>query len=407
MSLMRGAAMRRKGEPVWVLVAIIGGWIGVRVATWDIMGGDFASDPAFARIVAPPALSHGPARAFVAPRPDPAAGHDRLPMPLLPPTPLVPEAPVRPVALREPGEGVVGMAGGHQLLWLAAVADMPLAYDLARRGAAAYAHARTRSPGGTLTVAVIDAEAHGEPPAVLAVPRAANWFVAPAAPVHAALPRWSGDAWLLWRRDGDSAGGGGGSLLLPSYGANQVGAVLRYRLAPASGYRPTAYARAYGALNGTGEREVAAGFSARPLPAVPITVMGEARASHFAGGTTHVRPAVTVVTELSPVMLPGAMRAETYVQAGYVGGTASTAFVDGQFRLEHIAAHSPHAEVRLGGGVWGGAQTGAGRMDVGPTATVAFSTAGAGAHVSVDWRFRVAGNAMPGSGPAVTLAAGF
>jgi hypothetical protein len=329
-------------------------------------------------------------------------------MPLLPPTPLVPDAPVRPVALREPGEGMVGMAGGHQLLWLAAVADMPLAYDLARRGAAAYAGARTQSSAKALTVAVIDVAARGDSPAALADPRAASWFVAPAAPVqsHPPLRRWSGDAWLLWRRGGDSATGGG-SVLLPSYGANQAGAVLRYRLAPSSAYRPTAYVRAYGALNGTGEREVAAGFSARPLPAVPVMVMGEARASHFAGGTTHLRPAVTLVTELPPVILPGAMRAETYVQAGYVGGTGSTAFVDGQFRLEHIAARSPHAEIRLGGGMWGGAQTGAGRMDMGPTATVAFNTAGAGAHVSVDWRFRVAGNAMPGSGPAVTLAAGF
>lgn len=405
MSLMRGAAMRRKGEPVWVLVAIIGGWVGVRVATWDIMGGDPLGDSAFARIAAPPVRLPAPMRAFAAPLPDMGDHQAPLIMPLVPPAPMVPDAPPRPVALREPGEGMVGTVGGHQLLWLAAVAHMPLAYDLARRGAVAYAGARSQSPGGALTVALIDAETRIEPPAALADPRAANWFIAPAAPVHAALPRWSGDAWLLWRQGGDSAGTG--SVLLPSYGANQVGAVLRYRLAPGSGYRPTAYVRAYGALNGTGEREVAAGFSARPVPAVPVMVMGEARASHFAGGTTHLRPAVTLVTELAPVMLPGAMRAETYVQAGYVGGTASTAFVDGQFRLEHIAARSPHAEIRLGGGVWGGAQTGAGRMDVGPTATVAFNTAKAGAHVSVDWRFRVAGNAMPGSGPAVTLAAGF
>lgn len=395
MNLMRGAAMRRKGEPVWVLMAIIGGWIGVRAATWDIMGSDIAGDPAFARIAAPPLRPQASARAKT-----PDAGRERLPMSMLPSAPLMPDVPMRPIAQREPGDGAVGMGGGHRL-----AGNMPPPDDLARRGAAAPAGARTGSSAEMLTVAVIDGGAHGE---ALTGPRAAGWLEPSAGPArtHASLRRWSGDAWLLWRRDGDSAGGGG-SVLLPSYGANQVGAVLRYRLAPASGFRPTAYVRAYGALNGTGEREVAAGLSARPLPAVPVMVMGEARASHFAGGTTHIRPAVTLVTELPPVMLPGAMRAATYVQGGYVGGAASTAFVDGQFRLEHIAAHSPHAEVRLGGGIWGGAQTGAQRMDVGPTATLAFTTAGAGAHVSVDWRFRVAGNAMPGSGPAVTLAAGF
>jgi hypothetical protein len=406
MNLMRGAPMRRKGEPVWVLVAIIGGWIGVRAATWDVIGGD--SDLGFGRMVAAAArgpVVHAPVRA--APAPPPAVAHDPLPMPLIAPAPMVPDTPVRPVALREPGEGVVGTVGGHQLLWLAAVAHMPLAYDLARRGAAAYIKARA-APAVDGGVAPPErAEFHVIPAAALTDPRAAAWFVAPAAPVahRSALPRWSGDGWLLWRDGGNGARSG--SVLLPSYGANQVGAVLRYRLAPTSGFRPTVYARAYGALNGTGEREVAAGVSARVLPQVPVIVMAEARASHFAGGTTHVRPAVTLVTELPPVMLPGAMRAETYVQAGYVGGLASTPFVDGQFRLEHVAAHKGRTELRLGGGAWGGAQKGAGRMDVGPTATVAFATARAGAHVSVDWRFRVAGNAMPGSGPAVTLAAGF
>jgi len=186
-----------------------------------------------------------------------------------------------------------------------------------------------------------------------------------------------------------------------------VGAVLRYRLAPASGYKPTVYTRAYAALNGSGEREVSVGLSARPLPGVPVVAMAEGRLSRFDNGRSHLRPAVTLVSELPPVMLPGKLRAETYVQGGYVGGLGATPFVDGQFRLEHIVEHVGRSELRLGGGVWGGAQQGAGRLDVGPTATVAFATGRAGAHLSVDWRLRVAGNALPGSGPAITLAAGF
>lgn len=229
---------------------------------------------------------------------------------------------------------------------------------------------------------------------------------APSAPAHGpVLPRWSADGWLLWRRGG--GGVPGGSLLLPSYGANQLGAVLRYRLAPDNPFRPEIYGRAYSALNGTGEREAALGLAARPIPALPLQAMAEGRVSRFAGGRTHLRPAVTLVTQLPPVTLPLALRAETYVQGGYVGGLAATPFVDGQFRLEHIADHRAHAELRLGGGIWGGAQQGAGRLDLGPGATIAFTTGRAGAHLSLDWRFRVAGHAMPGSGPALTLAAGF
>ncbi len=273
--------------------------------------------------------------------------------------------------------------GAHELMLMAAVANLPLVFPAKGAGA----------------------DPERAVPA-LTPPRAAPMLEAPSAPAHRpVLPRWSADGWLLVRQGGGSAPGG--SLLLPSYGANQLGAVLRYRLAPANPFRPEVYGRAYGALNGTGEREAALGLAARPIPALPLSAMAEARISRFVGGRTHLRPAVTLVTQLPPVLLPLAMRAETYVQGGYVGGVAATPFIDGQFRLEHIAGRQGRSEVRLGGGIWGGAQQGAGRLDMGPGATVAFATARAGAHLSLDWRFRVAGQAMPGSGPALTLAAGF
>ena len=50
----------------------------------------------------------------------------------------------------------------------------------------------------------------------------------------------------------------------------------------------------------------------------------------------------------------------------------------------------------------------ASRLDVGPTATVGWPLGPTGAaRLGVDWRFRVRGNAIPASGPAVTLSAGF
>jgi hypothetical protein len=409
MNPMRGGRPRRRGEPVWVLVAIIGGWVGVRVATWEAAGGDLA-DLGFlrgaTRLMAPaaPVPVLPPALPRQAPPPvatfRPAPGLPELPgMPLVRPAPFAQVVPRAPIAA--PGMGAMG---GHELLWMAAVANMPLAYDVARRGAAA--RAAVFSDASAVSVAAAPDAVVVQ--AALVSPRAAWSIEPPAAPASASravVPRWSGDGWALWRQGGGARPAG--SLLLPSYGANQVGAVLRYRLAPASGYKPTLYTRAYAALNGTGEREVAAGFSARPVPAAPLVLMAEGRLSRFDNGTNHLRPAVTAVTELPPMMLPGAMRAETYVQGGYVGGLGATPFIDGQFRLEHIAEHVGRSELRLGAGVWGGAQKGAGRLDVGPTATVAFATARAGAHVSVDWRFRVGGDALPGSGPAVTLAAGF
>ena len=114
-----------------------------------------------------------------------------------------------------------------------------------------------------------------------------------------------------------------------------------------------------------------------------------------------------MVTELAPQPMPFAMRAEMYAAAGYVGGYGATAFVDGQLRVDHHVATIGPTEIRAGGGAWGGAQQGAGRLDIGPTASVKVSGGQLGARLGVDWRFRVAGDAAPRSGPAMTLAAGF
>jgi hypothetical protein len=165
--------------------------------------------------------------------------------------------------------------------------------------------------------------------------------------------------------------------------------------------------RATAALTGSREAEAAAGFSARPLAGFPVVAAVELRVTHDPG-RTELRPAVLVYTELAPFALPLQLRGEAYGQAGYVGGKAATGFVDGQLRLERCVASIGKAELRAGAGAWGGAQKGVSRLDVGPTATLAiWLGAAASARLGVDWRFRVAGNAAPASGPAITLSAGF
>ncbi|MBS1239358.1 MAG: hypothetical protein H6R45_64, partial [Proteobacteria bacterium] len=59
------------------------------------------------------------------------------------------------------------------------------------------------------------------------------------------------------------------------------------------------------------------------------------------------------------------------------------------------------------GGAWGGAQKGAARLDIGPSASLQLKLGEANSRVSMDWRFRVAGEARPASGPALTISAGF
>ena len=128
--------------------------------------------------------------------------------------------------------------------------------------------------------------------------------------------------------------------------------------------------------------------------------------SETAAGT-ELRPALLAVTEFPPLGLPLGVRAEAYVQGGYVGGHFSTAFVDGQGRIERPVLRLARTEVAAGAGAWGGAQKGASRLDIGPTAAMAFRLGEAYGRMVVDYRFRVAGEAQPKSGPALTLSVGF
>lgn len=241
------------------------------------------------------------------------------------------------------------------------------------------------------------------------VPTAAP-FQPPGALV-AALPegRWSLDGWTFWRQGSDSAAISQGRV--PVYGASQAGAVAQYRLRPRSGHDPRIYLRAYSAQVQGGESEVALGLSARPLAGIPLRLAGEARYTEAAFFTA-VRPAGYLVTELAPFRLPLGIQGEAYGQAGWVGGPGATWFADGQANalrpVGFINRLSNNAlRLSLGAGVWGGAQKDAQRLDVGPTMRLDMKVGKVPTRVGVDWRHRVAGEASPGSGLAVTVSTGF
>ncbi|MDG2004674.1 MAG: hypothetical protein P8J20_15240 [Novosphingobium sp.] len=217
--------------------------------------------------------------------------------------------------------------------------------------------------------------------------------------------RWSADSWLLLRKGGNRALASG--ISPATYGASQMGAVLRYRLAAQSGHRPSAYFRTTAALNGSQEKEAAFGVSVRPIATIPVAMAAEVRTTSQAGSQS-VRPALLAWTELAPFKLPFGTRGELYALGGYVGGKFKTLFADGQLRVDRRVVALGRADLRAGAGAWAGVQKGASRVDVGPSATVGLPISrSASARVGVDWRIRVAGNAQPKSGPAFTLSAGF
>lgn len=220
-----------------------------------------------------------------------------------------------------------------------------------------------------------------------------------------ALParRWSGDAWVALR---DGGGLFGGEVFGPTYGASQAGAVLRYDLVPGARHRPAAYTRAVQALGAARDTDLAAGISVRLLPGLPLTAHAEARASRRAGAVT-VRPAAFVTAGIDDVPLPLGIRGRGYVQGGYLGGPDATAFADGSGVAERKLLSRGKTMLGAGAGVWGGAQRGAARFDLGPSASLRFPLGEGSARLTLDYRLRAAGQAAPASGAALTLAAGF
>lgn len=227
----------------------------------------------------------------------------------------------------------------------------------------------------------------------------------PAAPEAAAIPgiilqplprrpesRWSGSAWLF-ARGGDGRGlAAGGSL-----GGSQAGARLLYRLEP----RLSLSARLYTPLESTRGAEAALGLEWQPSPEVPLRFLAERRRALGRDGRSAF--ALLVHGGVSERRVAGPLRLDAYAQAGVVGLSRRDPFADGALRLSLPLK----GELSAGAAAWGAAQPGVSRLDVGPSLSLRDRIGGTNLRLSADWRFRIAGEAAPGSGPAVTLASDF
>lgn len=365
------------GRPLRFLMLVLGGWTVTRVAL--LVPGAPASDAMLA--------ADGTSTSAIvgARRPSPSAARFAVPQlasafaamrPADRPVALAGRAPPQPALLAMPDRAV--SAG-----WSESVADGLLGAQLAfarkpRTGIALMQFA----PGAGFT-----ASERGVPD--------------PAARIGGGN-RWSGAAWVLWRGESDGA--------MPSaaiLGGSQAGARVDYALLPGAALRPVAYGRVSAALRQPIGAEGAAGLAIHPPASLPLTLAVERRQALSTDGRNDF--AIVAAGGIDRRAIGQGLRLDGYAQTGMVGLAARDGFVDGRLVLDRAVTPSGASdhELAIGGGLWGGAQPGATRLDIGPSATLRLRPGSAGLRLSAEWRARVAGDARPSSGLAFTIGADF
>lgn len=202
-------------------------------------------------------------------------------------------------------------------------------------------------------------------------------------------------AWALLRSQQAGLAGSRSLASAGQLGASQAGARFIYNV----DRRIALTARASSEVGRRGG-ELAAGVRVQPLVSVPLWITAERRQAigRYGGG----RDAFALFAEggIYDRPLPWLFTLDGYAQGGIVGMRSRDWFVDGGLWVSRPV----YRNFSAGFGVWGGAQPHLYRVDAGPRVTVRVRK---NVKVHLDWRQRLAGNARPGSGPALTLAADF
>lgn len=202
-------------------------------------------------------------------------------------------------------------------------------------------------------------------------------------------PSLHGSAWLLLRDGGFSLTPGVGTL-----GASQAGVRLTYRVA--GNRAPIALSvRVTAAIDRPAQSEAAVGIDWQPVASIPVHILAERRQRIGREGRSDF--GVTVYGGTTRRI--GPMQVDAYAQAGVVGRDV---FADGAVRVTRAVG-----PIDVGAGTWGGAQPGASRVDAGPHVSARIPLPHINLRAAAEWRFRIAGDAAPDSGPAFTLATDF
>lgn len=208
-------------------------------------------------------------------------------------------------------------------------------------------------------------------------------------------------AYSFWRFQASGQGFAAGG----QYGGGQSGLIATIGFVDGRNPNPplALMLRTTVAHNNLRDREFAAGARWQPNADWPVSITAERRFGNIGPD----RFALYVAGGHSNIPLPAQFRLETYAQAGVVSGQDGGHFFDAQARADRRVPLLARLPIFVGAGVWTGGQRGAARLDIGPSLRTEIPVGDTAIRLTADWRFRIAGGAAPGNGPALTLSTGF
>lgn len=216
----------------------------------------------------------------------------------------------------------------------------------------------------------------------------------PPLPLRHSPLRLTGSAWLLAR------GGSNGTLSGGQLGGSQAGVRIAYAIGEAR--RLALTARLSAPISGRG-KEAALGVEWKPTR-LPIRIIAEQR---FVLDDGRGGPTIGAIGGFGPRPIAAGFDLETYGQAGAIARDGIEGFVDVASRITRPVVKVGGMRFDLGAGAWGSAQRSAARFDVGPSVGIVVPIDRRTIRLNLDWRQRVAGNARPGSGPALSIGSDF
>ncbi len=217
--------------------------------------------------------------------------------------------------------------------------------------------------------------------------------------------RWSLEAWVLLRDGGTT----NVATAAPVLGGGQAGSTLAYTINPLAKQPVSLVGRLSVASVGRafrstqydpGTQQYALGVAWRPLPWAQLSAERLIAGGYLARNAFAVRAAAGGGGAWGPVDW------RAYGETGVIGPARPDYYAGGLARAGWRLPSWSRFHWSVGAGTWGSVDAGAftaWRLDAGPSLAADFTLGRQTLELSADWRFRVAGNTLPGSGPAVTL----